>query len=63
MTDAVAGYLKSRNLLLVDNCEHVIGAIAQLADILLRNCPISASLRPVVNRWPSRARRFFGFHL
>jgi non-specific serine/threonine protein kinase len=40
MTDAVAGYLKSRNLLLVlDNCEHVIGAIAQLADILLRNCP------------------------
>jgi len=40
ITDAVASYLKSRNLLLVlDNCEHVIGAIAQLADILLRNCP------------------------
>ena len=40
ITDAVASYLKSRNLLLVlDNCEHVIGAVAQLADILLRNCP------------------------
>ena len=40
ITDAVASYLKSRNLLLVlDNCEHVIGAIAQLADVLLRNCP------------------------
>ena len=40
ITDAVANYLKSRNLLLVlDNCEHVIGAIAQLADALLRNCP------------------------
>ena len=40
ITDAVASYLKSTNLLLVlDNCEHVIGAIAQLADVLLRNCP------------------------
>jgi len=40
ITDAVASYLKSRNLLLIlDNCEHVIGAIAQLADVLLRNCP------------------------
>ena len=40
ITDAVTSYLKSRHLLLVlDNCEHVIGAIAQLADVLLRNCP------------------------
>lgn len=40
ITDAVASYLKSRDLLLVlDNCEHVIGAIAQLADVLLRNGP------------------------
>ena len=40
LTEAVAGYFKSRNLLLVlDNCEHVIGACAQLADALLRNCP------------------------
>jgi predicted ATPase/class 3 adenylate cyclase len=36
----LAEALKSRTLLLVlDNCEHVVGACAQLAETLLRACP------------------------
>jgi non-specific serine/threonine protein kinase len=39
-TDAIVEYLRGRTLLLVlDNCEHVVGAAATLADVLLRNCP------------------------
>jgi predicted ATPase/class 3 adenylate cyclase len=36
LTDAVG---RRRLLVLLDNCEHVIGACAKLADALLRNCP------------------------
>ena len=40
VTDSLVGYLRSRTLLLVlDNCEHVVGAAAQLVDALLRGCP------------------------
>jgi predicted ATPase/DNA-binding SARP family transcriptional activator len=40
MTDSLIRYLESRQLLLVlDNCEHLIGASAKLVDGLLRNCP------------------------
>jgi predicted ATPase/class 3 adenylate cyclase/Tfp pilus assembly protein PilF len=36
----LAEALKSRTLLLIlDNCEHVVGACAQLAEALLRTCP------------------------
>jgi predicted ATPase/class 3 adenylate cyclase len=36
----LADSLRGRNLLLVlDNCEHLLGACAQLADALLRACP------------------------
>lgn len=36
----LAEALKSKNLLLIlDNCEHVVSACAQLAETLLRNCP------------------------
>jgi predicted ATPase/class 3 adenylate cyclase len=39
MTELVVGYLKRRHaLLIVDNCEHVIGAVAELVDALLQNC-------------------------
>jgi predicted ATPase/predicted negative regulator of RcsB-dependent stress response len=40
IVDAIAAELASRELLLVlDNCEHVIGASAALADALLRSAP------------------------
>jgi non-specific serine/threonine protein kinase len=36
----LADYLRDKKgLLILDNCEHVIAASAQLADILLRGCP------------------------
>src|SRR5215211_4768375 len=39
-TETLAGYLGSKKLLLVlDNCEHLIEACAELAETLLRSCP------------------------
>jgi predicted ATPase/class 3 adenylate cyclase len=36
----LTNYLRAKNLLLIlDNCEHLIGACAQLAEALLRACP------------------------
>jgi predicted ATPase/class 3 adenylate cyclase len=36
----LTNYLRGKNLLLIlDNCEHLIGACAQLAGVLLRACP------------------------
>jgi predicted ATPase/DNA-binding CsgD family transcriptional regulator len=43
--EALAAVIGRRRLLLVlDNCEHVIGACAKLADVLLRDCPDLALL-------------------
>ncbi len=43
--DTVAEAVTGRSLLVVlDNCEHVIGACAKLADVLLRHCPDLALL-------------------
>jgi predicted ATPase/DNA-binding CsgD family transcriptional regulator len=40
LTGTLSGYLRTRKLLLVlDNCEHLIQASADLADTLLRSCP------------------------
>jgi predicted ATPase len=40
LVDAVVDYLASRSLLLVvDNCEHLLAAAAELADALLRSAP------------------------
>jgi non-specific serine/threonine protein kinase len=40
LTAALAGYLRTRRLvLLLDNCEHLIGAAATLAESLLQTCP------------------------
>src|SRR6516165_392547 len=41
LVEAVGG---RRLLVLLDNCEHVIGACAKLADALLRGCPNAALL-------------------
>ena len=41
LVEAVAG---RSQLVVLDNCEHVIGACAKLADILLRGCPNLALL-------------------
>ncbi len=36
----LVNYLRSKNLLLIlDNCEHLIAAVARLSDTLLRACP------------------------
>lgn len=38
--DALTGYCQNRHLLLIlDNCEHVVGACAVVVDRLLRTCP------------------------
>ena len=40
-SSAIVQYLRPRTLLLVlDNCEHVVGAAATLADDVLRSCPM-----------------------
>lgn len=40
ISDVLTDYLHAKNLLLIlDNCEHLIDACAQLADRLLRTCP------------------------
>ncbi len=40
LDDALIDYLRAKQLLLVlDNCEHLVGACAQLVEQLLRTCP------------------------
>jgi predicted ATPase/DNA-binding CsgD family transcriptional regulator len=40
LTEALSDYLRTRNLLLIlDNCEHLIDACAELAEEWLRTCP------------------------
>jgi len=40
VVDSIAASLRGRELLLVlDNCEHLIAACAELADVLTRSCP------------------------
>ncbi|HZO87161.1 MAG TPA: tetratricopeptide repeat protein [Chthonomonadaceae bacterium] len=40
LLETLSDYLRDKSLLLVlDNCEHLVGACAQLADTLLRHCP------------------------
>jgi non-specific serine/threonine protein kinase len=40
LTEILSGYLSSRKVLVVlDNCEHLIEACAELAEALLRSCP------------------------
>jgi predicted ATPase/class 3 adenylate cyclase len=40
LTETLAAYLEERRvLLLLDNCEHLVGACATLAEALLRACP------------------------
>ena len=50
---ALAGYLAGRQLLLVlDNCEHLVDAVAKLADLLLRAAPglrVLATSREALN--------------
>jgi predicted ATPase/DNA-binding CsgD family transcriptional regulator/Tfp pilus assembly protein PilF len=40
LTESLADYAATRSLLIVlDNCEHLVGACARLAETLLRSCP------------------------
>ena len=44
INDTLAGFLKTKRLLLVlDNCEHLVDACVELIDQLLRACPTSTS--------------------
>jgi non-specific serine/threonine protein kinase len=60
-TDALRSHLGGRDLLLIlDNCEHVIEASAQLADTLLTSCPdvrVIATSREVLDVPGERVRR------
>ena len=53
LTDALADhFLHLHALVVLDNCEHLIGACAQLADSLLKACPdlsILATSREILN--------------
>ena len=62
---ALADYLAGRQLLLVlDNCEHLVDAVAKLADLLLRAAAglrVLATSREALNitgRWCCRCRRW-----
>jgi class 3 adenylate cyclase len=49
--------LRPKHLLIVlDNCEHLIDACAQLTDALLRACPTVQVLLPAGRPWASQAR-------
>ncbi len=40
LADALIGFLRNKSLLLVmDNCEHLVEAVARLVDDVLRTCP------------------------
>jgi predicted ATPase/DNA-binding SARP family transcriptional activator len=40
LTDALVDYLRDKRVLLIlDNCEHLVDAVARLADIFLNSCP------------------------
>ncbi|MDF3311360.1 protein kinase [Rhodococcus sp. T2V] len=52
-TDALVEFLHARDLLLIiDNCEHLIDAVAELAETVLRSCPdvriLATSREPLV---------------
>jgi predicted ATPase len=61
---SIADTLASRHgLLVLDTCEHVLSATAQLASTVLRRLPLCGSWRPAGGRWaspansPGRSRR------
>src|SRR5205085_2924652 len=40
LTQTLVAYLRAKRLLLIlDNCEHLLGPCAELAETLLRHCP------------------------
>jgi predicted ATPase len=38
LTETLADFLRGKQLLVLDNCEHVVGACAQFVEGLLRAC-------------------------
>jgi non-specific serine/threonine protein kinase len=58
LTDTLAEVLRTEQTLLVlDNCEHVVEAVAQLVDVLLDVCQRLRVLATAEKFWASRARR------
>jgi predicted ATPase len=57
VVEALVDALRERDVLLVlDNCEHLPTACADLAECLLRACPEVRFWRPAANHWAPRAR-------
>ena len=57
-SDALTEYLRSRHVLLIlDNCEHLIDACAQVVDLLLRSCAHVQVLATSRELLGSRAKR------
>ena len=57
LLDTLVAYLKGRELLLVlDNCEHLIDACANLAERVLSGCPRCGYWRPVASSYGLAAR-------
>lgn len=60
LADTLAEVLQSRKLLLVlDNCEHLLGATARLVDSLLDSCPSLRILAMAARYRPSVIRKSF----
>ena len=56
LTDSILESLRTRQLLLVlDNCEHLLGEVADLVEELLAGVPMSGSLPQVARGWASSA--------
>jgi predicted ATPase len=58
-TESAVGYLcRKKALLVLDNCEHLIEAVASLVDALMRGCPsllVLAGRKPLPRREPRTA--------
>lgn len=58
LAETLADHLHECAALLIDNCEHLVGACAGLAAALLQECPALHILATAANRWACRANWF-----
>ena len=62
MLDTLVEAVGDRHLLVVlDNAEHVLGAVAKLADAMMRSCPRAVCWSQAGSRWASAVSTSFGF--
>jgi hypothetical protein len=58
----IASLRADHQLVVLDNCEHVVDGVATLVESLLRTCRVSSFSRRVVRRLVLRAKRRGWFH-